>query len=209
MKVKRSFQLLRLQYNWKKQNRNNFTEPINIFSPEKVSVGFGTYGKLKVIMFGNPNEQLIIGKFCSISDNVEFLLGGEHHPQLLFNYPFLINFKKNDSEFLDNTTKGPIIIGDDVWIGRNVLILSGVTIGNGAIVAAGSIISKDVPAYSIVATNKVIKNRFEKQITDLLKKCDYSIIGQKEIEKIIEIMYSESVTENQINQIFFGANFYE
>ena len=69
-----------------------------------------------------------------------------------------------------NTTKGNVIIKNDVWIGMNSIILSGVTIGNGAVIAAGSVVTKDIPDYAVAAGNpaRVIKYRFTQETIDLL-----------------------------------------
>ncbi|APB32254.1 hypothetical protein BHY08_07810 [Vagococcus teuberi] len=206
LRLNKSIKLMVFQFKWRKQNKDNFTEAINYFNPNKVSVGKGTYGKLKVIMYNNPDENLVIGSFCSISDNVEFLLGGEHHPYLLFNYPFLINYIKNDTNFIDNTSKGAILVGDDVWIGRNVLITSGVKIGNGAIIAAGSTITKDIPAYSIATTNRIIKYRFSNEICNILENFNYSSISEKWISDNIQYLYEKDISIDLIESLMRGVD---
>jgi len=159
---------------WRSLNGHNGTVAVNKFPPEKVSVGNATYGGLKVLYFDNPDEMLQIGNYCSIADSVTFLLGGEHGYRTLSTFPLwthVLGYKSNGV----TPSKGPIIVEDDVWIGCGSTILSGVTIGKGAIIAAGSVVTRDVPPYAIWAGHKVIKRRFSDEIiaqivdADLLK----------------------------------------
>ncbi len=121
-------------------------------------------------------DQLIIGKFCSIASGVKFLFNSANHTlSSLSTYPFPLFFeewgldKKNVVESWDN--KGDIIIGNDVWIGFEAVLLAGVTIGNGAIIGTRAVVTKDVPPYTIVGgiPAKPIKKRFDEDtISDLL-----------------------------------------
>ena len=120
-------------------------------------------------------DRLIIGKFCAIAKDVTFIMNGANHQTSGFStYPFFIfgngweKFvpKSNDLPFKGNTE-----IGHDVWIGYNATIMPGVKIGSGAIIASKSVVTCDVPAYSVVGGNpaKVIKTRFDdKTINTLL-----------------------------------------
>ena len=156
---------------WRKRNTHNGTYAVNKFPINKVRVGLGTYGGVKVLAYDNEKESLIIGNYVSIAGDVTFLLGGEHNYKLVSTFPFLthIFMKRN----LGSTpTKGPIRVEDDVWIGYGVLILSGVSIGKGAVIGAGSVVTKDVPPYSIFAGDKVVKYRFQKDIIERLEKID-------------------------------------
>ena len=116
---------------------------------------------------------LTIGKYCSIARDVMMILG-KHRIDTISTYPFKTLSKfwpEADRSIEDHSTKGDIIIGNDVWIGARANILSGVTIGSGAIIAAASVVTKDVPPYAIVAGNpaRIIKYRFpEKTIQRLL-----------------------------------------
>lgn len=108
-----------------------------------------------------------IGSFCSIARGVDIQEYNHHINRPSTYYIFNNVFKIKNK---DTTSKGPIIIGNDVWIGAQSLILSGVTIGDGAIVAANSVVTSDVPPYSIVAgvPAKVVKMRFEEPIVQKL-----------------------------------------
>lgn len=122
------------------------------------------------------SDKLIIGKFCSIACGAKFLFNSANHTLTsLSTYTFPLFFeewdleKKNVTKAWDN--KGNIIIGNDVWIGYDAIILSGVTIGDGAIIGARAVVTKDVPPYTIVGgvPAKAIRKRFdEKTIKSLL-----------------------------------------
>lgn len=121
-------------------------------------------------------DKLIIGKFCSIACGAKFLFNSANHTLTsLSTYTFPLFFEewdlemKNVAKAWDN--KGNIIIGNDVWIGYDAIILSGVTIGDGAIIGARAVVTKDVPPYTIVGgiPAKAIRKRFdEKTIKSLL-----------------------------------------
>lgn len=186
---------------WRKKNRNNFTRPGNLFDVSKVTVGEGSYGLLNILSYGNPEEGLEIGRYCSIARNVTFLLGGEHHPEYISNYVWRFLYGKDKDVIADKRTKGKIIIEDDVWIGLGVTVLSGVRIGKGAIVASGAVVTKDVPAYSIVGgvPAKVIKYRFSDSIIEKLLCLDYT--NMKEIYKNNDDSFYESIDETNVDEI--------
>lgn len=137
-----------------------------------------TYGKYTYgspnILWKTPESELIIGNFCSIAQNVTVYLGGNHRHDFVTTYPFGL-IHENIFNFIGKhpmTKKEDVIIGNDVWIAENVIIMSGVTIGDGAVIANNSHVVKDVEPYSIVGGNpaKFIKYRFSKeQIENLLK----------------------------------------
>lgn len=147
----------------------------DFFKETKFIIGNYTYGKPNVI-FKNNETNLHIGKFCSIANNVTIFLGGNHRTDFVTTYPFnsiptndFDNFKHLEGH---PATKGDVKIGNDVWIGLNSVILSGVTIDDGAVIAANSVITKNVGAYEIWGGNpaKFIKKRFsDEQINQLLK----------------------------------------
>jgi len=111
-------------------------------------------------------DKLIIGRFCAIARGVKFIMNGANHKLSgISTYPFQIfangweAFAPSDDEF---PHKGDTVIGNDVWIGYEALIMPGVHIGNGAIVSARAVVTNDVPAYNIVGGNpaRVIRQRF-------------------------------------------------
>ncbi|WP_415931445.1 CatB-related O-acetyltransferase [Zhenpiania hominis] len=122
-------------------------------------------------------DRLIMGKFCSIACGAKFLFTSANHTQKsLSTYPFPIFFEEWDLDVEDITSawdrKGDIVIGSDVWIGYEAVILSGVTIGDGAIIGARAVVTKDIPPYTIVGgvPARQIRRRFsEETIAALLE----------------------------------------
>jgi virginiamycin A acetyltransferase len=112
-------------------------------------------------------DRLVIGKFCAIARGVRFIMNGANHKLSgLSTYPFGIFGNGWDAAIPkpgDLPFKGDTVIGNDVWLGYEALIMPGIKIGNGAIVAAQSVVTGDVPAYAIVGGNpaKVIRKRFD------------------------------------------------
>ncbi|MFT4759624.1 MAG: virginiamycin A acetyltransferase [Paraglaciecola sp.] len=126
--------------------------------------------------FDFVGDKLIIGKFCMIASDVTFIMNGANHlTDAISTYPFAI-FQNGWEDAMTGKsypTKGDTIVGNDVWIGYNVTIMAGVKIGDGAILATNSTVTKDVAPYSVVGGNpaKEIKKRFSeekvKQLLDL------------------------------------------
>lgn len=109
-------------------------------------------------------DKLVIGKFCAIARGVRFIMNGANHKLSgLSTYPFGIFGQGWGPMPGKLASKGDTVIGHDVWIGYEALIMPGVKIGNGAIIAARSVVSHDVPAYGVVGGNpaKLIKKRFD------------------------------------------------
>lgn len=150
-KIIERFKMLRMKREWRRANSHNDTLPVNQFYFNHVKVGANTYGLLNVIDLNEQGSVLSIGSYCSIAENVTFLLNAEHKLETFLTYPV--------SERILNTpgaaacSKGDIQIDDDVWIGYGAIINSGVHVGQGAVVAAGSVVTKDVAPYSIVGGN--------------------------------------------------------
>lgn len=126
-------------------------------------------------LFDFVGDKLIIGKFCMIASDVTFIMNGANHLSgSITSYPFAI-FGKDWSSAMDGKSypvKGNTIIGNDVWIGYDATIMPGVKVGDGAIIAAKSVVSRDVAPYSIVGGNpaREIRKRFsEEKISDLLE----------------------------------------
>ena len=115
-------------------------------------------------------DRLIIGKFCSIACGAKFLFNSANHTlSSLSTYPFPLFFeewgleKRNVAESWDN--KGDIVLGNDVWIGYEAVIMAGVTIGDGAIIGARAVVTKDVPPYTVAGgiPAKPIKKRYPEE----------------------------------------------
>jgi len=130
-----------------------------------------SYGNVRIKW---NDAKLITGNFCSIASNVVIYLGGNHHTDWVTTYPF--GHIHTDTFKHDGighpSTNGNVTIGNDVWIADNVTIMSGIHIGDGAVIACNSHVVKDVEPYSIVGGNPArhIKYRFTpEQITKLLE----------------------------------------
>ncbi len=143
------------------------------------------------------HDRLVIGKFCSIACGAKFIFTSANHTmQSLSTYPFPIFFEewgldgKNVADAWDN--KGDIVIGNDVWVGYEAVILSGVHIGDGAIIGARAVVTKDVPPYTIVGgvPAKEIRKRFSPETTEKLQQIrwwDWSIEKiQEHLPEIID-----------------------
>ncbi len=153
--------------------KSSVNVPVFVSSDSRVSVGNFTYGNPR-LMIWSENERIEIGSFCSIGDNVTIFAGGEHNSHWVTTYPLRIAFGDNLANKDGHpASKGPTRIGHDVWIGFGVTVLSGVTIGNGAILGACSVVTKDVPPYHIVVGNpaRSIRQRFSdkhiKKLSDI------------------------------------------
>ena len=122
-------------------------------------------------------EKLIIGKFCSIACGTKFLFNCANHTlKSLSTYTFPLFYEEWELEKSNITTawdnKGNIVIGNDVWIGYEAVIMAGVHIGDGAIIAARAVVTKDVPPYTIVGGTpaKEIRKRFDTEVIQQLLK---------------------------------------
>jgi acetyltransferase-like isoleucine patch superfamily enzyme len=138
-------------------------------------MGRHSYGEPLVRWYQGDDESLRvrIGSFVAIADDVVMMIGGEHRIDWVSSYPFRVMFDRPD-KFTDGhpASKGDIVIGNDVWIGRGARILSGVTVGDGAAIGAYSVVSKDVRPYAIVAGNpaREVRRRFnDEQVEALLR----------------------------------------
>ena len=111
-------------------------------------------------------DKLVIGKFCALAQGVRFIMNGANHKLAgLSTFPFQIfgnGWERVTPGLADLPFKGDTVVGNDVWLGYESLVMPGVKIGNGAIVGAGSVVASDIPAYAIAAGNpaKIIKMRF-------------------------------------------------
>ena len=145
-------------------------------------------------------DRLIIGKFCSIACGAKFLFtSGNHTLRSLSTYTFPIFFDewgldgKNIRDAWDN--KGDIVIGNDVWIGYEAVIMQGVTIGNGAIIGARAVVTKDVPPYTIVAgvPAKPICRRFDDETIKKLEALSWWDWDEEKIRRSIPAIQSGDI----------------
>lgn len=141
--------------------------------PEGVTVGAHTYGYDRTTFVTIPQGgQISIGGYCSIARGVRILGRSEHPMDLVSTYPLRTALTRNDGKIYDDYSKGPTRIGNDVWLGLECVILSGVNVGDGAVVGARAVVTSEVPPYAIVAGNpaRIVRYRFSpEQIKELLR----------------------------------------
>ncbi|MBW2269188.1 MAG: CatB-related O-acetyltransferase [Deltaproteobacteria bacterium] len=129
-------------------------------APHWVRVGDFSYGSPGVnrprFLRHQADESVEIGRYCSLGAQVTFLAGGNHRLDHVSTYPFQRIFYRGPPE---GVSRGPIAVGNDVWIGREALVLSGCTIGDGAVIGARSVVTRDVDPYAIVAGNPAVPIR--------------------------------------------------
>lgn len=173
---------------WRRDNSHNYTKLKEVIGDkEKIHIGRYTYGDIHV---SSPNTkyELFVGDFCSIAGNVWFMLGADHPIDLVSTYPFKSKILNNG---IDAISKGNIVVDDDVWIGENAMILSGVHIGQGAVIAAGAVVNKDVPPYAVVGgvPAKILKYRFEEETRNYMIGLNFKALTVEMINEHAEELY--------------------
>lgn len=138
-------------------------------------------------------DKLIIGKFCQIATGVEFIMNDANHQMsAVSTFPFytLDGWDMEAPSASDMPFKGNTVIGNDVWIGQNAVILPGVNIGDGAIIGANSVVGSNIAPYTIVAGNpaKVIRKRFDEELIDLMLRFKWWDKSITEINELIPIL---------------------
>ena len=148
------------------------------------------------------DDKLQIGKFCSIACGVKFLFNSANHTLSSFStYPFPLFFeewgleKRGITNAWDN--KGDIVIGNDVWVGYEAVILAGVTIGDGAIIGTRAVVTKDVPPYTIVGgvPAKPIKRRFPEETISALLEIQWWNWSEERIARNISAIQSGNIDQ--------------
>ena len=176
------------------------------FTKRSLQIGAYSYGKPRVVYYAGDQSSISIGKYCSIAPGVTIFLGGNHPTDWISTYPFRVMFQLPE-RYEDGMpySNGDIIIGNDVWIGYESMIMSGVKIGDGAVIAARSLVTKDVPPYAIVGGQpaKIIKYRFNEQQIEKLQRIEWwnwpvnkvlenvKLIGSDDIEDFIRLFYQQ------------------
>lgn len=124
-----------------------------------------------VQVLAGDSARVIIGKWCSLASDVQIIPGGNHRMDTVTTYPIQRRFGLQGMEQAGQPwSKGDVVIGNDVWIGRGAKILGGITIGDGAVVAAWSVVTKSVPPYTLVAgvPARAVRQRFSQEIAESL-----------------------------------------
>lgn len=176
----------------------NFVKAKNIFVGDYTYFDDRRYGPDKfeeynvLYNYDFSKVKLVIGKFCAIAAETRFIMTGDHKLDAITTYPFPIFGHGWEAAFnvYDLPVKGDIVVGHDVWFGYDSLVMNGVTIGNGAIIAARAVVVKDVPAYAIVAGNpaKVVKMRFDDKTIDRLQKIAWWNWNIQKINKNLKLL---------------------
>lgn len=178
----------------------------NVITAPNIHVGDYTYYDDPVdptgfetnnILFNYPEfgDNLIIGKFCSIASGTKFIMGpANHRISSVTTYPFHVFgglWSENTPEHLSQLPfKGDIIVGNDVWFGRECVVMPGVKIGDGAIIAAYSVVTKDIKPYSVVGGNpaRLIKKRFDDELIELLLRLKWWDFEPEALAEILPLL---------------------
>jgi len=184
--IKKVILLASVNSKWKRRNAHNHTTIGINCNIDCIEIGKETYGVINAHNFNhNPSDNigLEIGNYCSIADNVHFLLAGEHDYLLISTFPYR-RFRPDNRIINESISKGKIVVEDDVWIGFGVTILSGVHIGRGAVIAAGAVVSSNVPPFAIVGgiPARVLKYRFNEELREILSNIDYEHLTYSDVE---------------------------
>ena len=161
-------------------------------------VGKWSYGKPRIFRW-DWKSKLIIGNFCSLGPDIDFYIGGNHRVDWITTSPlaasqFKDSFPKSQNIKNFNSSKGDILIGHDVWIGGKTTILSGVKIGTGAVIAAGSIVVNDVEPYTISGgnPNKFIRKRFQDNLIKKLLDSNWWNLSDEQLDNLSPYLLSEN-----------------
>lgn len=178
----------------------------NVITAPNIEVGEYTYYDDPVdpagfeknnVLFNWPEfgDRLVIGKFCAIASGAKFIMGpANHRLSSVSTYPFHVfggAWAEQSPPHLDQLPrKGDIVLGNDVWIGRESVILPGVKIGDGAIVAAHSVVTKDVPPYAVAGGNpaRLLKMRFDEELIALLRRFRWWNLPPEELAAFIPFL---------------------
>ena len=148
-------------------------------------------------LFNYPEfgDSLVIGKFCQIASGTKFIMGSANHRLCsVTTYPFNVfggAWTENTPPHMNQLPrKGDIIIGNDVWIGRESVIMPGIKVGDGAIIAAYSVVVKDIPAYTVYGGNpaRFIKARFDDELTDMLLRFRWWDLAPEQLVDILPLL---------------------
>ena len=178
----------------------------NVIKAPNISVGDYTYYdddkdptgfEKNNVLFNYPvfGDKLIIGKFCQIASGTQFIMGAANHRLCsATTYPFNIMSEAwaeiAPVHLSQLPHKGDTVIGNDVWFGRNCVVMPGVKIGDGAIVAAHSVVTKNIEPYSVVGGNpaRFIKKRFDDELTELLLRFKWWDLPPDELAEVMPLL---------------------
>ncbi len=140
---------------------------MNLVRAGRAQIGRHSYAAPNVRTFAGDSTRLVIGNFTSIAGGVTFVLGGNHPIDRISTFPLRERLGL-EGVHADGfpSSKGDILVGNDVWIGTNATVLSGVKIGDGAVIGAGSLVTRDVPPFTLAVGTpaRVLRERFSEEI---------------------------------------------
>ncbi|MBC8536503.1 CatB-related O-acetyltransferase [Feifania hominis] len=183
----------------------------NVITAPNISVGDYTYYddpadptgfEKNNVLFNWPEfgDRLIIGKFCAIASGVKFVMGSANHRLgSVSTYPFHVfggAWAENTPDHLAQLPfKGDTVVGNDVWLGRESVVMPGVTIGDGAIVAACSVVTRDVEPYTVVGGNpaRLIRRRFDAELTQLLLALRWWDVEPERLAEFLPVLCDENL----------------
>lgn len=174
--------------------RTLLRRPRELSLPERYpqyAFGAGTYGDLLVHSWGEGTT-LRVGAYTSIASGVQVMLGGEHRVDWATTYPFNVLWPSARHKSGHPRSKGDVEIGNDVWIGAEALILSGVSIGDGAVIGARSVVATDIPPYAIAAGNpaRVVRYRFAPALVERLLHQSWWTWPEADVRRAMEDLLS-------------------
>lgn len=158
----------------------------------KIKIGYATTLGYNNFLHGD----IVVGKYCQIGANVA--IHTTNHPTAYLSTYINKNLFNGELKELKETKK--VIVGNDVWIGHNVIIVGNVTVGNGAVLAAGSVVTKDVPPYTIVAgvPAKQIRKRFSDKVIQEIEALQWWDKSEAELEKIKPLFFKDFTNRESI-----------
>ena len=178
----------------------------NVFQAPNIFIGDYTYYDDETdptgfernnVLFNYPEfgDRLIIGKFCALASGTTFITGpANHRISSVTTYPFQVFgglwSERTPPHMAQLPFKGDTVVGNDVWIGRESVVMPGVHIGDGAIIAAYSVVTSDVPPYTVFGGNpaRKIKDRFDPELTDLLLRWQWWDLEPEALAEVLPVL---------------------
>jgi acetyltransferase-like isoleucine patch superfamily enzyme len=184
--------------------RRRLGKKVSVYTKDRLrrpltTIGDFTYGLPTVLEYGEGSS-LEIGKYCSIAENVLILVGGEHRTDWITTYPFpALAERWQEAAKIGGhpRSKGNVVIGNDVWIGTGATILSGVNIGDGAVIGAQTVVAKDIEPYTIAVGNpmRILRKRFSENQVNALLRIRWWDWPVDRIEQALHLLCSERIDE--------------